>query len=129
MSTVAERISVNAVYYQANYLLIIGAAVLVTLTQSTRLALAAAVVTAGALALFVVRSDAVIINGRAVSERALMMAYAAVAVAALFYVDGGRIVTSLAAAAVLVLAHAVLRKRSVAAHVSVGVSQLSSRLR
>ena len=129
-STLLDRLSVNAVYYQTNYAFIVVAALLIAFTQSMPLALAAAVVAAVGIALFGIRSGPLMMNGAVVSENALLVGYCALSVVSLLYIDGGRIATSLAVASAVIFVHAALRKRSVAARVSVGVSQLvSSRLR
>jgi len=125
-TTVIDRLSVNLVYFQANYAVIAIVAVLITITQSTPLALTALVLTAAGLAVFGLRSAPLMMNGHQISEQTIAVVYGVVCAVLLMYVDNARIVIALSVSAVLIVVHAALHKRSIASRISVGVNHLVS---
>jgi len=108
-----DRLSVNLNYYLGNYLLIAALFILFLCVQSPSLLFAVLAIGAAGIYLFSLRKDAIIVGGKVFNNEEIRLIYIATAALLFVYVGGYPVLYVTAVAALIALAHASLRQRSI----------------
>jgi len=110
-----ERITLNLSYYAANYLAIYSAFLLYLCIHYPSLLFAVIAIVCAGVYLFNMRQSPIIIAGKVFTKEEVRLIYAATAVMLVVYVGGYPVLYVTAVAALIALAHAALRQRTLKA--------------